>query len=168
MSEKTRTYEGMFVVEAGKDFETASEPIQNVLARSNAEIVSIKPWDERRLAYDIRGRKRGLYILTYFKADPLRVSEIEHDCNLNEGILRALILKGDHLTDEQIQAETPATATAAAAAAAAAPPEEPGEQAPAPAPEPGTDPAETTGGEEPSGAAADNGPATDNDETSEN
>ena len=106
-----KTYESMFLLDAGKsDFESASEPIRNILARSEAEILSIKPWEERKLAYDIKGHKRGLYVLTYFKADTSRISEIEHDCRLNEQILRVLILAKDSLTAQQINAETPATA----------------------------------------------------------
>jgi len=117
MNEKKRTYEGMFLLDSGNtDFNAASEPIRNVLARYEAETLSIKPWDDRKLIYEILGRKRGLYVLTYFKADPTKVREIEHDCQLDERILRALFLRREDLTAEQINAATPATG---------APPKEP-------------------------------------------
>lgn len=110
MSNKMNTYEGMFLMPPGvANFELACEPIQNVLGRSEAEILSMKAWDERKLAYEIGGHTRGMYILTYFKADPLRIAEIEHDCQLNEDILRVIIIRQDKLTDEQINADTPAT-----------------------------------------------------------
>jgi len=113
MSEKTRTYEGMFLLDAGAgSFEAASEPIRTVLERVEAKVLAIKPWDERRLAYEIQGRKRGLYVLTYFQADPARITELEHDCQLSAEILRALFLRRDHLTEETINAETPATSGA--------------------------------------------------------
>lgn len=121
MDRSKKTYEGMFLLDAGQlNFETASEPILSVLQRSEAEILSIKPWDERRLAYEIAGRKQGLYVLTYFKADPKRLAEIEHDCELDERILRTLLLRRDHLTDQQINAETPATASSRRASRTAA------------------------------------------------
>ena len=105
-----KTYEGMFLLDAGNpDFNTASEPVRNILTRYEAELLSFKPWDERRLAYEIMGRKRGLYVLSYFKLDPLKVREVEHDCRLDERVLRALILRRDSLTPEEIAAETPAT-----------------------------------------------------------
>jgi len=110
MNGKTKTYEGMFLLDVGvADFEAAAEPVRDVLGRGDAELLAIKPWDERRLAYEIKGRRRGLYILTYFKADPARIVEIEHECLLNERILRALILRRDKLTEETINAATPAT-----------------------------------------------------------
>ncbi len=109
-----KTYEGMFLLDAGNpDFNAASEPVRNILTRYEAELLAFKPWDERRLAYEIRGRKRGLYVLSYFKLDPLKVREVEHDCRLDERVLRALILRRDNLTPEVINAETPATTTRA-------------------------------------------------------
>ena len=114
-------YEGMFLLDAGQpSFETASEPVISVLHRSKAEIVSIKPWDERRLAYQIAGRNHGLYVLTYFNVDPQRIQEIEHDCQLDERIVRSLLVRRDELTDEELNAETPATASKKRAAARAA------------------------------------------------
>jgi small subunit ribosomal protein S6 len=108
MADNMKTYEGMFLVEPG-EFQAASEPVRTVLNRSGAEVLAMKPWDERRLAYEMLGRKRALYVLTYFKVDPEKVVEIEHDCQLNEGIIRVLILNKDGLTDEVINAETPIT-----------------------------------------------------------
>ncbi|MFP4106332.1 MAG: 30S ribosomal protein S6 [Phycisphaerae bacterium] len=111
MSEITRTYEGMFLLDAGNpNADEAVAPVRNVLARSDAEVVSLKPWDERKLAYEIKGRRRGLYVLTYFKADPEKVKDIERDVQLDEKVLRVLILKVDDLTDEMINADTPALA----------------------------------------------------------
>lgn len=105
-----KTYEGMFLLDAGNpDFQAACEPIRVVLARSEAEILTMKLWDERRLAYEIQGRKRGLYVLCYFKVDPAKMSEIEHDCLLDERIIRTLMLRKDNVTQEQMDAPTPAT-----------------------------------------------------------
>lgn len=104
-------YEGMFLMDAGNpDFQAASEPVRALLERREAEILACKPWDERRLSYEIKGRKRGFYILSYFKLDPEMVSEIEHDIKLDERVLRALILRKDKFSEELLHAETPAEA----------------------------------------------------------
>lgn len=110
MSGAMKTYEGMFLLDAGNpDFEAASAPVRNILAKYNAEPLAIKQWEDRRLCYEIKGRKRGLYILAYFKAAPEVISEIERDCRLSDEVLRVLILRRDKLTEEEIKAETPAT-----------------------------------------------------------
>ncbi len=111
-ADQKRTYEGMFLLDAGQDFEAAAEPVRGVLERYGAELLSVKPWDERKLAYSVNGRKRGLYVLTYFSIDPSQLDEVENDCGLDERILRVLLLRKEDLSEEDIQAETPATASA--------------------------------------------------------
>jgi small subunit ribosomal protein S6 len=115
-SEKTKTYEGMFLLSTvGEDFEAASEPVRNVLGRYQAEVLMLKPWDERKLVYPVHGHKRGLYALSFFRVDPARVAEIEHDCQLDERLLRVLILRRDRLTQEEVEREKASTAKPPAA-----------------------------------------------------
>ncbi|MFW6062526.1 MAG: 30S ribosomal protein S6 [Planctomycetota bacterium] len=109
-----KTYEGMFLVDAGEDFQKASAPVREVLERSEADVLAIKPWDERRLAYEIQGRRRALYVLTYFRLDPQQVSEVERDSKLNDGIIRSMIFRKDSLDESELQADTPATASSSA------------------------------------------------------
>ncbi len=121
MNDDKKTYEAMFLLDAGNsDFHAASEPIRTVLERSEAETLAMKPWDDRRLAYEVQGRRRGLYVLTYFHADPSRITEIEHDCQLDERILRVLILQKDHVSESELEAETPAAVASRRTAEAAA------------------------------------------------
>jgi small subunit ribosomal protein S6 len=109
MSDPTNTYEAMFILPSGQaDLETAAEPVRTVLGRYGAEVLALKQWDERRLAYEIGAQRRGLYVLAFFKVDPTRVAEIEHDCQLDERILRALILRRHRLGQQEIDASTPA------------------------------------------------------------
>ena len=108
-----RTYEGMFLMPAGQsDFEALTQPIHAVLDRAKADLLTIKSWDERRLAYDIDGHKRGMYVLAYFNMDPAHVTEMERDIKLNEDILRALLLRRDSVADEVLNADTPALVAA--------------------------------------------------------
>lgn len=104
-----KTYEGMFLLEAGQpSFDEAVQPVRAILDRNGAEVLHMKKWDERRLAYEIEGRRRGLYVLTYFKAPPEKIAEVEHDVKLSEKVLRVLILSADHVTAERMAEPTPA------------------------------------------------------------
>jgi len=110
-----KMYEGMFLMDSGNpDFQAVSEPIRNILQRREAEVLALKPWEDRKLAFEIKGRKRGLYVLSYFKVDTQQLVEIEHDCALDERVLRSLILRRDELTEQIINADTPATTVPAA------------------------------------------------------
>ncbi len=91
-------YECMFLLDTTKvagDVKAAGEQLQAQLVRHKAEILAMRPWDERRLAYPVNGHKKGLYYLTYFRVEGNTLANIERDFHLNEMILRFLILRVD-------------------------------------------------------------------------
>ncbi len=106
-----QTYEAMFLVdsaEATANWSDVLTAVNTVMERAEAEVISLRKWDERRLIYEIAGSKRGTYILCYFKSDPSAISGIERDVQLSESLLRVLILRADPITEEAMQAPTPA------------------------------------------------------------
>lgn len=99
-----RIYEGLFLVEPGfanKDPEGAVELCKGVLEKHGATIIRAELWAEQRLAYEVRKNKRGAYILTAFRADTLKLAEIELECRLTERILRYLFLNRDGVPIEK-------------------------------------------------------------------
>jgi small subunit ribosomal protein S6 len=106
-----KLYEGMFLVDsalATADWEGVVSTIRTILERAEAEIVSLRKWDERKLVYNISGKSRGTYILSYFRAEGNRIRDIERDVQLSEKIMRALILNTEQMTPEDIEKETSA------------------------------------------------------------
>lgn len=122
-------YEFMFILDPTLD-DAASlavvERVEGIVKGQGGEIVSLKPWERRRLAYPIGGHHEGLYILCYFDAPPASIRGIESRVRLAEGVLRFIVLRTDKETRERDQAadlrrreERAARAAAAAAEAAA-------------------------------------------------
>ena len=101
---RTGIYEAMFLVSQSEAAQFASliEHIEDILSRGGAEIVSMRKWDERRLAYEIEKQKRGVYILVYLRCPTDSVAKIERDVQISERIMRMLITKADHLSPEEI------------------------------------------------------------------
>ena len=99
------TYEGLFLFpqSAVGDMQSAVDHVSSILDRAGAEVLALSKWEERRLAYDIKGNKRGVYFLAYFKTGHDKLAGIERDCNLSEQLLRALITRADHVTQEMIE-----------------------------------------------------------------
>jgi len=109
---KNRLYEGMFLIDssqAGADWDGIIAAIRTILEKADAEIDSIRKWDERRLAYDIKGKSRGTYILSYFRVDGEKIQDIERSVRLSEKIMRVLILSAERQRPEDIEKDTPAT-----------------------------------------------------------
>ena len=104
-------YEGMFLVDsarAASDWDGVNSAIRKILDKAKAEIVSMRKWDDRKLAYNIRGTERGTYILCYFRADGQKIQGIEKAVHLSEKIIRVLILGTEQMTKEDIEKDTPA------------------------------------------------------------
>jgi small subunit ribosomal protein S6 len=102
----------MFLVDsslAGADWDGIMSAIRTILEKAGAEIDSIRKWDDRRLAYEIKGKSRGTYILSYFRVDGERIQDIEKSVRLSEKIMRVLILSAERQRPEDIEKETPAT-----------------------------------------------------------
>lgn len=104
-----KLYEAMFLVDSAKaaaDWTGIEDAIKLVMQRGDAVLVSMKKWDERRLAYEVKGCSRGTYILCYFKADGSRIRDIERDVQLSEQFMRVLILSAEG-RETDVGKETP-------------------------------------------------------------
>jgi ribosomal protein S6 len=130
--------------QAAADWDGSLAVINTILQRADAEVVTMRKWQERKLAYDIDHKGRGTYILCYFKANSQRIAGIEKDVLLSEKVMRVLILSTEGrppaMLEKDISGEVaekpsvPSTPAPAAATPSAAPEAEtsaPAESAPA-------------------------------------
>ena len=102
----SNVYEGLFLfpqAQAG-NLQAAADHLTDILGRAQAEVIALRKWDERRLAYEIKGNKRGVYFLVYFRAPGTALTAIERACNLSELLLRSMVIRADHMTQEQMEA----------------------------------------------------------------
>lgn len=99
-----RLYEGLFLVDSGfanKEPEAAVELAKSVLEKHGATVIRAELWAETRLAYEVRKNKRGAYILTAFRADTMKMGEIELECRLTERIVRYQFLNREGIPMEK-------------------------------------------------------------------
>lgn len=100
-----RIYEAMFLFDplTGNNNKKVQSVIQRLLDRIDGELILIKKWDERKLAYEIKKQKRGVYWLVFFKAPPANIERLERDIQIDENVLRALVIRHDKLTEDKIK-----------------------------------------------------------------
>jgi len=107
-----KRYEGMFLFDNTglQEWSDVEAEVRRLFERIEAEPLVCVKFDERKLAYEIKGRKRGTYVLTYFDADPQRLADLERDARLSELILRTMVVRADKLSEErlaELKAHTP-------------------------------------------------------------
>lgn len=99
---KSRTYESMFIIDA--DFIGMDDKIQevinnvkNFITNNGGEIKYVDEWGPRKFAYEINHKSEGYYVIIYFSLPPDKIPDLENFYNLNEDIVRAIIVKRDKL-----------------------------------------------------------------------
>lgn len=91
-------YESMFIFDANtfaRDPNGVSGKIPKIVEDCGGEMLASRLWNEQKLAYPIKGRRKGTYWLTYFKMDGGKIVEFNRACQLNDDVLRNLTLKVD-------------------------------------------------------------------------
>ena len=91
-------YEGMFILDPTKysrEPDVVTGQLNDLVAEFGGTVLVSQLWDERKLAYPIKGQKKGAYWRIYFRMDGDKLVPFERQCELNENVLRRLILKID-------------------------------------------------------------------------
>ncbi|TWT88406.1 30S ribosomal protein S6 [Pseudobythopirellula maris] len=121
------TYEGLFILDSNKfarDHDALPEAISKLIADAGGEVVVSRLWEERRLAYPVKGHRKGSYWLMYFKLAGPEVVGFNRQCELMDGLLRHLVLKIHPRLVEPILAHATGATEAEEPAADEAPAEE--------------------------------------------
>lgn len=64
--------------------------LQETLTELGATVPRVDNWGKRRLAYEIKKQREGIYVVVEVLATPTTVKEFERQLRLNENVLRFL------------------------------------------------------------------------------
>lgn len=124
-----RTYELMYILDPMLEEEQLTalvERFRTLLTDQGAEVVHLERWERRRLAYEIKGRREGFYVVVNFRGAPAAEAEANRVLGITDGVLRHMIVRMDErraqkaISEAQAQAEARTRAQAEARAAAEA------------------------------------------------
>ncbi len=88
----------MFIVDptlSDTDIETIQERLRELAVSRGAEVKKLAVWERRRMAYPIKNRRDGIYILAELRANPTVVKELEQQLSVTENVLRHMVVKLD-------------------------------------------------------------------------
>ena len=85
-----------------EDLNGAIEQVTGYITAGGGEVTQAirdSPWGRRRLAYTIRHNgqdlRDGFYVLFYYDAEPRRIAELERALQLNDRVVRHMVVKVD-------------------------------------------------------------------------
>ena len=90
-------YELLYVISprlSAEDVDAMVERVGALIESVGGSVSMVEPWGRRRLAYPVRHHFEGSYVLTYLTMPGERAAEFERALNINEDILRHLLIAG--------------------------------------------------------------------------
>jgi small subunit ribosomal protein S6 len=96
LAKKTAVYEGMFILDSNRlarDREGLPREVTGAIEEAGGQMELSRLWEERRLAYPIKGQRKGSYWITYFRIDTSAIAELNRHFEIADGILRHLIIR---------------------------------------------------------------------------
>jgi len=89
-------YELIYILDTAVEESTRKELIEKfnqLIVAGGGEVEKVDEWGKRRLAYTIDYKTEGYYVLVIFKAGPEVPREIERNLEINESVIRYLVVK---------------------------------------------------------------------------
>ncbi|MDR1759615.1 MAG: 30S ribosomal protein S6 [Fibrobacter sp.] len=96
-----KQYETMVIIDAMISDEAIASEVQAISDKISqaGEVIRRDDWGKRKMAYQIKKKTHGYYVIFYYKADVAVISALETAFKLNENILRWMTLVDYPMTD---------------------------------------------------------------------
>ncbi len=95
MSQKTQLYEAMYILDSSfsdEEITAIEERLKAGIESTGAQFESVHEFARRRLAYEIKGHRDGIYRVMYFTGTGTAVDEIKREFDLSEDIVRGTVV----------------------------------------------------------------------------
>ena len=91
-----RQYELMVILDPETEERTVGTTMDKfltVVAKDGGTVDNVDIWGRRRLAYDIRKKSEGIYVVVNMTAEPATAQELDRQLGLSESVLRTKLLR---------------------------------------------------------------------------
>ena len=100
--DEQRLYEMVVIFDAGLEEEALEEKLrilEGSITGTGGTVEEVTRWGKRRLAYPIKKKESGTYVILLFKAAPDSLGEIERGIKLDEQVLRHLVVLKERVSE---------------------------------------------------------------------
>ncbi len=86
-----RKYETIFILDPDLEEDQALsliEKVKGIITQTNGEILKVEDWGKRKLAYEVKKKPKGHYILIHFLGSPALLSELERNFRVMDAVIK--------------------------------------------------------------------------------
>lgn len=108
-----RQYEAVYIFDSALEEAAINEKLARfhaLIQQPGEDTVKVNHWGKRTLAYPIKKRETGYYVVANFEAKAAALPEFERAIKLDDGVLRFLVVVTEHdytpsrdLTDRKME-----------------------------------------------------------------
>lgn len=95
-----RNYEGVFIINPDIATEASKGVVgqlQELISKNGGRVEGLQEWGKRRMAYKIKKKHEGHYVVMNFQLDSNQTKKLEQSLRLNDQLLRYLLVNKDAL-----------------------------------------------------------------------
>jgi small subunit ribosomal protein S6 len=88
----------MYIIRPDLDEEAINNVVEKysqLITNNGGEVVTSNRWGKRRLAYEVKDFKEGIYMLMQFNGEPATERELERVLKISDDVIRHLIIRKD-------------------------------------------------------------------------
>lgn len=106
---KIGVYESIFILRPSltdEDLEKIITKMKGIIERAGGEILNTENWKKRKLAYEVKKEKKGIYIIFQLKGNGKLIGELERNYRLEDAVIKFLSVKLDETKPLKTAKET--------------------------------------------------------------
>ncbi len=91
-----RQYELMVILDPETEERTVDKTMDKfltVVKNDGGTVDNVDIWGRRRLAYDIKKKSEGIYVVVNMTTEPATAQELDRQLNLSESVMRTKLLR---------------------------------------------------------------------------
>ncbi len=93
-----RKYECAYILDPGLTEEEQQpfvDRFKTLVDDNGGTVDAVDKWERRRLAYEIKGKREGVYVFMNFTGEPAAEAELGRVLGITEGVLRHMVVRTD-------------------------------------------------------------------------
>jgi len=96
-------YETIIIINPNADtqgVDKVTSELQNMITGDGGgKINKLENWGKRKLAYDVKKNKEGIYVLLNYETDPKLILRMERYCTLSDLVIKYMTLRAEELPE---------------------------------------------------------------------
>ena len=90
-------YESVIIINPSVDEDKVKSLIDRFsdLINTQGKITKVDNMGKRKLAYEVKKNKEGIYVVFYFEAEPSLIAELERNYRITDEVIKFIVVKDE-------------------------------------------------------------------------